>query len=112
MLSIDCSHPDLEDFINIKKDLDKVTKANISVRFSDEFMKAVKEDKDYTLYFYREETGEEIKKVIKAKDVFMTLAENNWNMAEPGCLFWDRISKYNLMSNTASFAYGGTNPCA
>ena len=38
MLSIDCTHPDLEEFINIKSDLDKVTKANISVRIDDDFI--------------------------------------------------------------------------
>ena len=41
MISISCDHPDLEEFIEIKSNLDKVTKANISVRVSDKFMKSV-----------------------------------------------------------------------
>ena len=41
MLSISCDHPDLEEFIDIKTDLDKITKANISVRITDDFMRAV-----------------------------------------------------------------------
>ena len=43
MISIDCSHPDVVDFIKLKTDLDKVTKANISVRISGDFMEAVKD---------------------------------------------------------------------
>ena len=42
MLNMDVSHPDIEDFIDIKNDLDKVTKANISVNIIDNFMNAVK----------------------------------------------------------------------
>jgi ribonucleoside-diphosphate reductase alpha chain len=51
MLSIDVRHPDVADFINIKKDLTKVTGANISVKLRNDFMQAVKEDKSYLLRF-------------------------------------------------------------
>ena len=49
MISLDINHPDVEEFINCKTDLNRVNFANISVRVNDEFMKAVKEDKDYIL---------------------------------------------------------------
>ena len=110
MLSIDCSHPDLEEFISIKNDLDKVTKANISVRITDDFMEAVKNDLDWELYFKTER--EEMKKVVKAKEIFKLLCKNNWDFAEPGILFWDRISNYNILSEDTEFEYAGTNPCA
>ena len=112
MISMDCHHPDIEQFIDIKKDLDKVTSANISIRFTDDFMQAVVNDKDFELSFTREETGEVIVKTIKAREIFKKLSDNNWDMGEPGCLFWDRISSYNLLSNTKEFEYAGTNPCA
>ena len=112
IISLDCSHPDLLDFINIKSDLHKVTKANISVRINKEFMQAVINDTDYALHFKREETGEVIEKVIKAKEVFMQLAKMNWKMAEPGILFWDNIENNNLLSNNPEFEYAGVNPCA
>lgn len=112
MISLSCSHPDLEDFINIKTDLNNVTKANISIRFTDEFMNAVKNDLPYTLFFRRNETQEEITKTVNAREIFYKLAKNNWNFAEPGCLFWDTITGYNLMSNDSDFKYAGTNPCA
>lgn len=112
MISLSCSHPDLEDFIDIKTDLNNVTKANISIRFTDEFMNAVKNDLPYTLFFRRNETQEEITKTVNAREIFYKLAKNNWNFAEPGCLFWDTITGYNLMSNDSDFKYAGTNPCA
>lgn len=112
MLSLPISHPDVEEFIGLKADLDKVTKANTSVRVTKEFMDTVKEDKDYTLSFTRPETGETISKTVKAKEFFNKLALMNWDYAEPGILNWDRISKWNLLSEDPAFEYAGTNPCA
>ena len=112
MISIPCDHPDLEDFIKIKQNTDKVTKANISIRVTDEFMQAVANRKPYTLKFVREETGEEITKEIDAHEVFMKMCESNWDWGEPGLLFWDNIEKYNLLSEDSSFKYAGVNPCA
>ena len=112
MISIDCSHPDLEEFIEIKNDLTKVTFANISVRVSDDFMKAVANDQDWELYYKRKETGEEIKKVVSARKIFKMLCRNNWDYAEPGILFWDNIQKNNLLEFEENFEYAGTNPCA
>lgn len=112
MISIDCNHPDLEEFVELKSDLDKVTKANISVKITDEFMRAVVEDKDYTLEFTREETGEKITKTVSAKKLFHTFCKMNWDYAEPGILFWDNISSWNIVSHDEEFEYAGTNPCA
>lgn len=112
MISLDCHHPDLLDFIDIKAKPDSVTKANISVRVTDDFMQAVENDDDWTMMFDRPETGEHIEKTIKARDIFNKLCLNNWNWAEPGILFWDRISKYNMLEKNTEFEYAGVNPCA
>ncbi|MEF9939323.1 MAG: adenosylcobalamin-dependent ribonucleoside-diphosphate reductase [Clostridium sp.] len=112
MISIDCSHPDVEEFIGLKTDLDKVTKANISIRLSEDFMEAVKENKEYQLHYMREATGETLEKTVNARELFRKIAEVNWDYAEPGALFWDRISNWNLLSNTKEFSYAGVNPCA
>ena len=112
MISIDCSHPDVLDFIKLKTDLEKVTKANISVRLSNEFMDAVKEHKPYRLHYTRKETGQTIENEINAAEMFHLIAETNWDYAEPGALFWDRISSWNLLSHTPEFSYAGVNPCA
>ena len=58
MISIDCSHPDVEEFIDLKTDLEKVTKANISVRIHEDFMEAVKKNEEYLLHYTREATGQ------------------------------------------------------
>lgn len=112
MLSIDCTHPDLEEFISVKNDLNSITKANISVKITDEFMQAVINDDDFDLIFVREETGEEIIKRVNAKVIFEKLCRNNWDFAEPGMLFWDKIKSHNLLSNNPNFEYAGVNPCA
>lgn len=112
MISLDCHHPDLMEFIDIKTKEGKVTKANISVRVTDDFMRAVENDEDWVMSFNRKETGDTITKVEKARVIFDKLCENNWNWAEPGILFWDNICNYNLLSNNKDFKYAGTNPCA
>lgn len=112
MISIDCHHPDLLEFIDIKTKPDSVTKANISVQVTDDFMQAVKDDKEWVMSFTRPETGETITKVERAVDIFNKLCQNNWDWAEPGILFWDRIENWNLLSNNDEFHYAGTNPCA
>lgn len=112
MISIDCSHPDVEEFINLKTNLDKVTKANISVRIRKEFMDAVKNNETFMLHYTRTATGEVIENEVNARELFHRIAEVNWDYAEPGALFWDRIREWNLLSNTEEFHYAGVNPCA
>ena len=112
MLSMPVNHPDIEDFVNIKSDLNKITNANISVRIDDDFMRAVQDDEYYELEFTRPESGETITKTIIAKDLFHKICEMNWNYAEPGVLFWDRIENHNLLVHDGTFEYAGTNPCA
>ena len=112
MISLDCTHPDLEKFISVKNDLTKVTAANISVRVSDDFMRAVENDEDWKLSFYRAETDETIEKTVRAKEIFYQLCDNNYDYAEPGLLFWDLIRDYNMLSEYDDFSYAGVNPCA
>lgn len=133
MISIDVCHPDVEDFIDVKKDLTKVTGANISVRVSDEFMKAVESDGDFLLHWpcdfdinikeldaikgydklctVETQSGTVYLKKVKAKRIFDKLVENNWDYAEPGILYWDTITNYNILSEDECFQYAGVNPC-
>lgn len=112
MISLDCSHPDIEEFIAIKTDLTKINKANISIRITDEFMNAVKNDEIFNLSYTRETSGEQIIIPIKAKALFRKMAEANWDFAEPAALFWDRIKNWTLLSETDGFEFAGVNPCA
>ena len=112
MLNLDVFHPDIEEFINVKNDLSKVNYANISVNIDDEFMEAVKKDSEYDLHFQVEATGEELRRTIKARDLFRVIAKNNWNMAEPGVLYTNKINSWHLMSEDPEFEFAGVNPCA
>lgn len=112
MISLDCSHPDIEEFIRLKMDLEKATKANLSIRLNGEFMEAVRNGQPYLLSFTREATGETIERSVDAKELFHKIAEANWDYAEPGALFWDRIESWNLLSEVEDFHYAGVNPCA
>ena len=89
MISMDCNHPDIEDFIDAKKNTDKLEGCNISVRTNGDF--------------------------IKNSPLMHKLAVNNWDYAEPGILYWDNINKNNLLSRYieyGEFEYAGVNPCA
>lgn len=111
MLNMDINHPDIEEFIDSKNDLNAITYANISVNITDEFMEAVRDDEDYELFFKVETSGEVIRKKVNAKKLFRKLSKNNWNMAEPGILYNDRIDNWHLMSEDVLFEYAGVNPC-
>ena len=111
MISMDVSHPDIEEFIDIKTDLNAVTKANISVKITDEFIQAVKNNEKYPCVFTLENGGT-ICKFIDAREIMDKLALNNWRMGEPGILYWDRIQNYNLLQHFDNFKYAGVNPCA
>ncbi|MEJ6951894.1 adenosylcobalamin-dependent ribonucleoside-diphosphate reductase [Natronospora cellulosivora (SeqCode)] len=112
MLSIEIGHPDIEEFIYVKNDLEAVTKANISIKISDEFMEAVENKEMFKTSFMVEDTGEKIEIELDASRLFNKIALSNWNMAEPGFLFWDHIQNWNLLSEDKDFEYAGVNPCA
>lgn len=111
MISMDVNHPDIEEFIDVKTDLKKVTKANISVKVNDEFIEAVEKNLPYELKFTLED-GSEITKTVDACKLMEKLALNNNNYAEPGILYWDKIKDYNLLQHFDEFEYVGVNPCA
>lgn len=111
MISISCEHPDIEEFINLKTKQGVCEKANISIRVSDDFMEAAIHDEDWITEFTSEETGT-ITKTFKARDLLKLLAKRNWEWAEPGMLYWDRIIGYNMLNNDERFSYAGVNPCA
>lgn len=115
MISMDARHPDIKEFIDIKKDLSKVNFANISVMVDDDFMiNAVEKnvtETDYVVYDEKCKIIDKIPYTIDYNSLLYKLAKNNWGYAEPGMLFWDRIQKHNLLTAYEDFEYAGTNPC-
>jgi len=112
MVALDCKHPDIYEFLNIKKNDEKLAAMNISIKFTDEFMQAVVDNKEYELYFKLESTGEEIKRTIYAKEFFDEFCEINCQYGDPGCIFIDRVQKYNLLSGYEDYKIDVSNPCA
>ena len=115
MLTIDCRHPEIETFINIKRDLSKVTGANISVRFTDEFMQAVEKDENFILRWPVECEPEkaEIIRHVNARSVWDKFIDAAWASAEPGALFWDTVIKQGIVDLYSDVGYKtiSTNPC-
>ncbi len=111
MITFDIHHPDVMKFITMKHDLTKVTGANISLRLSNEFLKAVDNDDDYELRWPVE--GEaKIKSKIKAKEIWNLIVSSATKTAEPGLIMWD-----NMINNLPAHSYEefktiSTNPCS
>lgn len=113
MLSIPSSHPDLEEFIDVKTENGAVTGANISIMIDNAFMiAATSEASQYRLHFTVEDTGEVIEKMVDARQLYKKIIQNNVDWGEPGALFWDRINSWHFMSEHPDFRFAGTNPCA
>jgi len=115
MQTLSVNHPEIETFIKIKKDLTKVTGANISIKLTDEFMNAVKNNEEYTLRWPVDATIENAKvtKVVKAKYIWDQIIDSAWTSAEPGLLFWDQVKKTTPSDIYADFGHESisTNPC-
>ena len=112
MLTMDIAHPDIEDFITIKQDLTKVTGANVSIRLSDEFMKAVEKNNQYTHRWPIDSKKPEFTKEINARDLWNTIIKCAHNTAEPGLIFWDRQHWYSTSSIYPGYKNTSTNPCS
>src|SRR5829696_1047862 len=96
-------HPDVEEFIECKRENDQINNFNISVAITDEFMEA---DRDFELKNPRD--GEVIK-TVRAKDLFRKIVEGAWLNGEPGVVFIDKINGDNP---TPQFPIESTNPCS
>jgi|688.fasta_scaffold22514_6 ribonucleoside-diphosphate reductase alpha chain len=129
MISMDVNHPDIMDFIKIKRDLTQVTGANISIKLNNSFMKAVENNGDYILRFpcdssefifaldnlnYNElykGTGNTYIKKIRAKEYWDEIIKSAKEYAEPGLMYWD-----NMLNNDPAAVYEQyrpicSNPC-
>lgn len=113
MLSISIKHPDAEDFIDAKMELNKITGANVSVKIDDEFMRCVVSGKPYKQQFPINSDNPSVIKEIDARELWKKIIHNAWQSAEPGVLFWDTIIRESIPDCYASFGFKtiSTNPC-
>jgi ribonucleoside-diphosphate reductase alpha chain len=130
MLILNVWHPDVMEFINAKREMGKITNANISVGITDDFMAAVEADADWELKFpdTKDEKFQEqwsgnleqwqalggnviVHKTVKAREIWNQIIQSAWSSAEPGIFFIDRANKE---SNSYYYNQGDlicTNPC-
>ena len=113
MLSVSIKHPDSEAFIDAKMTEGKVTGANVSVRISDDFMKAAINGQKYTQQYPIDSDSPIVRKEIDASQLWKKIVHNAWKSAEPGILFWDTIIKESIPDCYADLGYKtiSTNPC-
>jgi ribonucleotide reductase alpha subunit len=88
MLMLDDTHPDVEEFITVKKQKGMIEHANLSVCISDPFMEAVTNDANWDLIWQGE-----VKKTIRARHLWDLICTSAWESAEPGLVFMDRCNK-------------------
>lgn len=126
MISCSIHHPDIYHFIDIKNELTsckscghetrtKVTGANVSVRISDEFMRAVENCSEFELRWPIEGSTPKFQKWIQAEELWDKIIHNAWASAEPGVLFWDTVIRNSVPDIYADiderFRTTSTNPC-
>lgn len=130
MIILNCWHPDTPEFITSKREMGKITNANISVGITDKFMDAVKRDADWDLIFpdtsdpdYEETWDGNLEKwiaagkatvvhrTVKARDMWNSIIESAWASAEPGVFFLERANKTSNSWYYDSGYLGCTNPC-
>lgn len=112
MITMDIEHPDIEQFITVKQDLKKITGANISIKVSDAFMKAVKNKTKFTLKFPVNSDKPSVTKEIDAKLLWDKITTCAHNTAEPGIIYWDRQHYYSTSSVYPGYKNVSTNPCS
>lgn len=130
MATLRCDHPDIEEFISAKRSADALSYFNLSVLVTDEFMRAVREDREWLLVFPQRELevvtdaidtvqrawsgGASpvsclIHRTLAARALWERLCESAGESAEPGILFIDRINATNNLGYSETLS--ATNPC-
>jgi ribonucleoside-diphosphate reductase alpha chain len=111
MISMDIRHPDVAQFVKMKHDLTKVTGANVSIKISDSFMKAVESKEMFTLQFPVDAEEPDYTAEVDAASLWDTIIESATKTAEPGLLMWDNITKNLPAHSYPEFETKTTNPC-
>ena len=102
MLRVD--HPDVFEFIDLKKNDGTISNFNLSVAVTDDFMEALRKDADFDLCF-----DGKVMESVKARTIWDAIMESAWRNGEPGVFFIDRANASNPTPHVGAFE--GTNPC-
>ena len=102
LIMIDISHPDILDFVSVKRNLSKITNANISVKVSNKFIETLLVKGDFDLIYKGK-----VYQTIKAESIWREIIKSNWIGGEPGLIFWDR-----MVSRSTNTFFGNSVPIA
>ena len=104
MATLRCDHPDIEAFVDAKRDPKRLRMFNVSVLVTDAFMAAVKDNADWALIF-----DGKTYKTVKARDLWERIMRATYDCAEPGVIFIDRVNRRNNLAYCETIQ--ATNPC-
>ncbi len=104
MATLRCDHPDIEAFVDAKRDPRRLRMFNVSVLITDAFMKAVQDDADWDLVFEGK-----VFRTIKAGALWERIMRATYDYAEPGVIFIDRVNRRNNLHYCETIQ--ATNPC-
>lgn len=110
MITMSVHHPDILNFINLKKNKESVTGANISVRLTNEFLEAVAKNTKYEQRW--PEVNPKVTQQVSAREVWNEIIQAAWECAEPGLLFWDNILVESPADCYEDYKTTSTNPCS
>ncbi len=113
MLTTSIKHPDAEAVIDAKMTQGKITGANVSVRVTDDFMRAAEAGEKFIQQFPIDSPNPVVTKEVDAAALWQKITHNAWQSAEPGVLFWDTITRESLPDCYADLGFRtiSTNPC-
>ena len=106
MAILDCSHPDIIDFVNMKLDPEVMTNFNVSVSVSNAFMRAALSNQDWTL---RNPRNGEATGTVNANELIRMIVANAWATGDPGLIFLDHINDTHPNQHLGPIT--ATNPC-
>lgn len=104
MATLRCDHPDIEAFVDAKRDPARLRMFNVSVLVTDAFMKAIADDADWPLVF-----AGKVFKTVKARGLWERIMRATYDCAEPGVIFIDRVNRRNNLHYCETIQ--ATNPC-
>lgn len=113
MLTTSIVHPDAEAVIDAKMTEGKITGANVSIRITDDFMRAAESGEKFVQKFPIDSDTPAMTQEVDAAAIWRKIVHNAWKSAEPGVLFWDTITRESLPDCYADLGFRtiSTNPC-
>lgn len=97
-------HPDIMEFISLKKKEGKLSNFNLSVGITDRFIEALRAGRDFELVF-----GGKVRKTVKAREIWDAIVDGAWRNGEPGLIFLDTVNRFNPTPHIGEIE--STNPC-